>query len=33
MSLDGEGCNVSNNPDPKDPMEFSLVQYHSVPSL
>ncbi|RVW78764.1 hypothetical protein CK203_050964 [Vitis vinifera] len=33
VSVDGEGCYMSNNPDPEDPMEFSLVQYHSAPSL
>ncbi|KAL6322509.1 hypothetical protein AAG906_009811 [Vitis piasezkii] len=31
--VDGKGCDVSNNSDPEDPMEFSLVQYHSAPSL
>ncbi|KAL6342534.1 hypothetical protein AAG906_012383 [Vitis piasezkii] len=28
VSVDGEGCDMSNNPDPKDPIEFSPVQYH-----
>ena len=31
--VDGEGCDMSNNPDPEDPIEFSPVQYHSTPSL
>ncbi|RVW72698.1 hypothetical protein CK203_056752 [Vitis vinifera] len=33
VSVDGEGCDMSNNPDPEDSMEFSPVQYHSAPSL
>ncbi|RVW84511.1 Serine/threonine-protein phosphatase 7 long form-like [Vitis vinifera] len=33
VSVDGEGCDMSNNPDPEDPIEFSPVQYHSAPSL
>ncbi|RVW29489.1 hypothetical protein CK203_093690 [Vitis vinifera] len=33
VSVDRKGCDMSNNPDPEDPMEFSLVQYHSAPSL
>ena len=33
VSLDGEGCDVSNNPNLEDQMKFSLVQYHSAPSL
>ncbi|KAL6322009.1 hypothetical protein AAG906_003150 [Vitis piasezkii] len=33
VSMDGEGCDMSNNLDPEDPIEFSPVQYHSAPSL
>ena len=33
VSVDGEGCHMSNNPDPEDPIEFSPIQYHSAPSL
>ncbi|KAL6321966.1 hypothetical protein AAG906_035881 [Vitis piasezkii] len=33
MSRGWEGCDMSNNPDPEDPIEFSPVQYHSAPSL
>ncbi|RVW20570.1 hypothetical protein CK203_111759 [Vitis vinifera] len=33
VSVDGEGCDMSNNPDLENPMEFSPVQYHSAPSL
>ncbi|RVW74262.1 hypothetical protein CK203_051023 [Vitis vinifera] len=33
VSVDGEGCDMLNNPDPEDPIEFSPVQYHSAPSL
>ncbi|RVW14224.1 hypothetical protein CK203_096931 [Vitis vinifera] len=33
VSVDREGCDMSNNTDPKDPIEFSPVQYHSTPSL
>ncbi|RVW88172.1 hypothetical protein CK203_042858 [Vitis vinifera] len=31
--LDKEGCDMSNNPDPEDLIEFSPVQYHLAPSL
>ena len=33
VSVDGESCAMSNNPDPEDPIEFFPVQYHSAPSL
>ncbi|RVW12194.1 hypothetical protein CK203_084241 [Vitis vinifera] len=33
VSVDGKCCDMSNNPDPEDPIEFSTVQYHSAPSL
>ena len=33
FSVDGECCDMSNNPNPEDPIEFSLFQYHSAPSL
>ena len=33
VSMDGECCDMSNNPDPDDPIEYSPVQYHSAPSL
>ena len=33
VSVDGEGCDMSNNLDSEDPIEFSSVQYHSAPSL
>ncbi|RVX00532.1 hypothetical protein CK203_036969 [Vitis vinifera] len=33
VSVDGECCDMSNNPDPDDPIEYSPVQYHSAPSL
>ena len=33
VSVDREGYDMSNNPDPKDPIEFSPIQYHSAPSL
>ena len=33
VSVDGEGVDMSNNPDPEDPIEFSPIQYHSTPSL
>ena len=33
VSVDGKGCDMSNNLDLEDPMEFSPVQYHSAPSL
>ncbi|KAL6336217.1 hypothetical protein AAG906_011099 [Vitis piasezkii] len=33
VSVDGEGCEISNNPNPKDLMEFFPVQHHSTPSL
>ena len=33
VSMDVEGCDMSNNLDPEDPIEFSPVQYHSAPSL
>ncbi|RVW71982.1 Serine/threonine-protein phosphatase 7 long form-like [Vitis vinifera] len=29
----GPHCDMSNNPDPEDPIKFSLVQYNSAPSL
>ena len=32
VSMDVEGCDVSNNPDPDDPVESSPVQYHLAPS-
>ena len=31
VSMDGKGCDVSNNSDLKDLVEFSSVQYHSTP--
>ena len=31
--MDREGCDVLNNLDPKDPVEFSPIQYHLAPSL
>ena len=33
LSIDEAGCNVSNNPNPKDLVESSSIQYHLVPSL
>ena len=33
ISVDGEGCDMSNNLDLKDLMDFSSVQYHSAPLL
>ncbi|RVW70446.1 hypothetical protein CK203_058335 [Vitis vinifera] len=33
VSVDREGCDMSNKPDHEDPIEFSPVQYHSAPSL
>ena len=33
VSVDRECCDMSNNPDPDDPVEYSPVQYHSAPSL
>ena len=33
VSVDGKGCDMSNNPDPEDPLEFSPIQCHSAPSL
>ena len=33
VSVDGEGCEISNNLNPKDLMEFFPVQHHSAPSL
>ncbi|RVW66259.1 hypothetical protein CK203_066390 [Vitis vinifera] len=33
VSVDRECCDMLNNPDFEDPIEFSLVQYHSAPSL
>ena len=32
VSLDGEGSDMTNSLNPKDPMESSHVQYHSTPS-
>ena len=32
VSMDAASCDVSNNPDVKDPDETSLVQYHLTPS-
>ena len=31
--MNGEGCDMSNDLDHEDPIEFSHVQYHSTPSL
>ena len=33
VSVDGEDCDMSNNLDSEDPIEFSSVQYHSASSL
>nr|CAN62346.1 hypothetical protein VITISV_006921 [Vitis vinifera] len=33
VSVDREGYDMSNNPDPEDLIEFSPVQYHLAPSL
>ncbi|RVW82581.1 Serine/threonine-protein phosphatase 7 long form-like [Vitis vinifera] len=33
VSVDGECCDMSNNPDPDDPIEYSPIHYHSTPSL
>ncbi|RVW47325.1 hypothetical protein CK203_089682 [Vitis vinifera] len=33
VSVNGEGCDMSNDLDHEDPIEFSHVQYHSTPSL
>ena len=33
MKNAGPHCDMSNNPDPEDPIKFSLVQYNSAPSL
>ena len=33
VSMDRECCDMLNNPDLEDPIEFSPVQYHSAPSL
>ena len=30
--MDMAGCDVSNNLEPKDPVQASLVQYHLAPS-
>ena len=35
VAMDGEGCNLSNNPDTEDlddPIELSPMQYHLAPS-
>ena len=31
--MDGECCDMSNIPNPDDPIKYSPVQYHSAPSL
>ena len=33
VSVDRKGCDMSNNLDPEDPIEFSPIQYHSALSL
>ncbi|RVW77125.1 Serine/threonine-protein phosphatase 7 long form-like [Vitis vinifera] len=33
VSVNREGCDMSNNPDPEDLIEFFSVQYHLAPSL
>ncbi|KAL6345799.1 hypothetical protein AAG906_017551 [Vitis piasezkii] len=33
VSVDGECCDMSNNPDPDDPREYSCSKHHSAPSL
>ena len=33
VSVNGEGCDMSNDLDHEDPIGFSHIQYHSTPSL